>query len=94
LRRGISEREFTADGIKDLLPISDPYHLIREYLKATKEAADHDGIPSIILGKETMTEEMFLDADHPNREGCRFIAEEILKLPLWNIYLRPPPANK
>jgi len=83
----------TADEIKDLLPISDPYHLILEYLKATKEAADHEDIPSIILGKETMTEEMFLDADHPNPEGCRFITEEILKLPLWNINLRTTPAN-
>ena len=31
-----------------------------------------------------MKEGMYLDADHPNREGCLFLAEEIMKLPLWD----------
>ena len=75
-RRGITGRRMSEEELARLPPIAAPYGLIEEYQGITAEVSRREGVPAVILGKDQLQEEMFLDADHPSAAGCRFLAEQ------------------
>jgi len=79
-RRGIASRRLSDEELRRLPPVADPYGLIAEYQKITEEVSRKEAAPAIILGKDQLREEMFIDADHPSAAGARFLAEQVASL--------------
>lgn len=82
-RRGVVSRRLSEAALAALPPIANPYGLIEEYQAIASEVAREEGVGAIILGKDRLREELFLDADHPSPAGARFLAEEAARSVEW-----------
>ncbi len=82
-RRGVASRRLPEAELAALPPIANPYGLIEEYQAIASEVAREEGVSAVVLGKESLREEFFLDADHPSPTGARFIAEQVSQSVVW-----------
>lgn len=78
-RRGITKGERSPDEIARMEPVAHPYGIIDAYAGATRRAAEEEGVPFLIIGRDDATGAHYIDANHPSAEGNEFLARQALE---------------